>query len=171
MANKIKQISKYVFYLIWSNAIYGLLVYGVFTWLSNYSLLFAYLGNLALIILGLSIDECTLKMLQSKKLVKQVKKEKNSEQNYRFIQSIMESFISFKTALYLFYIFILLFSQILNFHPTIVGENVRNFIRANDYSILFLLATDTLIANFSKDRTRMKIIFAAFKKSLAEDQA
>ena len=170
MAGKIKKIGRYAIYLIGSNAIYGVMVYHVFTWLSGYSLVLAYFGNLAMIVLGLSIDEYALKMLQSEKLAMQVKEEKDSEINYRMIEGIMSSFISFKTALYLFYIFILLFSQIVKFYPTIVGENMRNFIGANDYSILFLLAFDTIIANFTKDRQRMEKIYDEFKKSLAENQ-
>ena len=170
MRSKIRQISRYAIYILWSNAIYGLIVYSVFTWLSPYSLLLAYGGNLALIFLGLALDEYSLKMLQSKKLVVQVKEEKDSEKNYRLVQQIMDSFVSFKTALYLFYLFILIFSQIINLYPAFANENIRNFIKANDYSVLFLLALDTLTARFTRDRERMKIISETFKKSMSETE-
>ena len=170
MQNKIKQIGRYVSYLLWSNVIYGLIVYHVFIWLARYSLLFAYLGNLALIMLGLLIDEYTIQMLQSQKLVRELMEDKKNEKNYQFVQRIMDSFISFKTALYLFYLFILVFSQMITLHPSLVGENIQNFIKANDYSILFLLALDTLIAHFSKDREKMKKISDTLKKSLTLKQ-
>ena len=53
MSEKIKKIVKYVLYALTSNVIYGLLLFFVFTRLAGYSLLYAYLGNLALIIIGL----------------------------------------------------------------------------------------------------------------------
>ena len=170
MQNKLRRISKYILYFVGSNAIYGVIVYTVFTWLSGFSLLYAYLGNLTMIFLGLLMDEYNLRMLQSRKLVKKIKEVKDSEKNYRLIQRIMDSFVSFKTALYLFYIFILIFSQIIDFHQALVSENIRNFIRTNDYSILFLLAFDTLIARFVKDRERMKKISEEFEKSFVENQ-
>ena len=170
MLNKIKQISKHLIYIIGSNIIYGLIVYCVFKWLSGYSLLYAYLGNIVLIVSGLALDEYSQKMFQSEDLVKQLKEDKNSEKNYRLIQWIMDSFVSFKTILYLFYIFILIISQLIKFDPTLFSENIRNFIGANDYSILFLISLDTLIGQFSNDRERMKKISEKFKKSWSESQ-
>jgi hypothetical protein len=167
---KIKQIGKHLLFIFYSNAIYGLILYFAFTWLAGYSLLFAYLGNLALIVLGLAWDEFNQKWLQSKKAVLLLKKEKDIEKNYRFVQQLMDSFVSIKTALYLFYIIILIFSQILDFYPALAGGNLGNFILANNYSILFLVAFDMLIGQFSKDRERMKKISAYLKKSLTENQ-
>ena len=170
MLNKIKRICKYLLYFLWSNTIYGLIVYYVFTWLSGYSLSWAYLGNLMLIVFGLTIDEQAIKMLHSKKLVTQLKGEKNIEKNYRLVQSITDSFISFKTTLYLFYVFTLVISQIINFNPELLSEGIRNFINANAYSILFLIALDRLIAQFSNDREKMKEASEKLKKSLTETQ-
>lgn len=128
----------------------------MFKRLAGYSLLYAHFGNLALIVVGLAIDEYMYKMLQSKKLVAQLKQEKDMETNYRLIQWIMDNFVSFKSILYLFYIIILVVSKIIDFNPELLGDDIGSFIRANDYSILFLLAFDTLISQFTKDRTRMK---------------
>ena len=170
MPNKARQISKHLLYIIGSNVIYGLVVYYAFTWLSGYSLLYAYLGNLTLIAFGLAIDEYTQKMLQSKKLVMQLKEDKHREKNYRLVQWITDSFISFKTILYLFYVIILITSQIISFNPTLLSENVRNFISANSYSILFLIALDRLIVQFFDDKKKMKKVAENLKKSLAENQ-
>ena len=169
MPSKTKKLGGYLFYLLLSNVIYGLFVYQVFTWLVGYSLLYAYLGNLLLIILGLAWDEYMQRHLQSKKLTIQLKQEKDRELNQRFVRWLMESFISFKTALYLFYVFILIISQFIKFFPELLGENAKIFISANDYSILFLIALDTMSTQFAKDRQRMKIIAKNLEKALAED--
>ena len=168
MASKLKQLGKFLLFLLWSNTIYGFLVYYIFTWLAQYSLVYAYLGNLAMIILGLTLDECGLRMLQSPKLITQLKNDKDFEKNYRLTHTMIENFVSFKAALYLFYIFILLISQIIHFTPSLVSPNVQNFIDANSYSILFLLAFDTFIAQFAKDRIQMKKIAENLQKSFAE---
>ena len=170
MPNKIKQTGKYLLYILWSNIIYGLIVYYTFIWLSGYSLLYAYFGNLALIVFGLAIDGYSQKLLQSKKLVVQLKEDKNSEKNTRIVGMLIDSFVSFKTVLYLFYAFILIVSQIIDFYPLLVSENVKNFISANNYSILLLIALDMLTRQFSEDRERMQKLSEKFKKSLMEHQ-
>ena len=170
MPNTMRKIGKYSVYFLWSNLIYGLIVYHVFTWLSGRSLLYAYFENLALIIVGLCIDEYMQRALQSEKLVVELKAEKDGEKNARFVRWITDSFISFKTSLYLFYVVILIFSQIIRFDPTLVGENMGAFINANDYSILVLIALDTLIKQFSSDRDRMKVISENLVKALGKDQ-
>ena len=170
MSNKIKQIAKHLFYILWSNVLYGLILYFVFTWLAGYSLLYAYFWNFTLIILGLSIDAYFLKMLQSKKILTQLKEGKDAEINYRLIQWLVDSFVSFKTILYLFYIIILIISQIIDVNSTFLDESISNFILANNYSILFLVAFDMLLTQFSKDKERMKKISENLKKSLAENK-
>ena len=82
----------------------------------------------------------------------------------------LDSFVSFKTVLYMFYIFILIFSQIIDFYPALVGENIGNFISANSYSILLLIALDQVIGQFSKDRERVGKISEKLKKDLVENQ-
>jgi len=169
MPNMIKRVSSYICYLLLSNVIYGLFVYHVFTWLSGYSLRYAYFGNVLLIILGLVWDECSQRYLQSKKLAAQLNKEKDRELNQRVVSWIMESFISFKTALYLFYVFILIISQLIKFDLSLLEENVTTFVSANDYSILLLIALDTMSTQFSNDRQRMKTIAENLEKTFAEE--
>ncbi|MGL4670359.1 MAG: hypothetical protein ACRCVG_07210 [Methanobacteriaceae archaeon] len=109
-------------------------------------------------------------MIQSKDIVTGLMKEKDMEKSYNSIQGLIDSAISFKTELYLFYVFILIFSQIIDFSPELVSEDLANFILANSYSILLLIAFDRIIQNFSNDRKRMKKISANLKKSLSENQ-
>ena len=168
MKDRLKRIGRFVLFFIYSNVIYGLIVYFVFTWLAGYSLLAGYFGNLALIILGLVLDAYIRKILQSKDLAKQLKTEKNPEQGYRFFKLINENYVSFKTTLYLFYVIILIFSQIIVFYPTLLSENITNFITANNYSILLLIAFDMLSSQFSKDKERKLVISKQLKNSFEE---
>jgi hypothetical protein len=170
MVNKIINIIKHLLYAIISNVLYAFVIYYAYIWLVGYSLLYAYLGNLGIIIIALTFDELTFKYFQSKKIVKQIKKEKDIKKAYYTIQSFLDSFISFKTILYLFYIFILIASQIIDFYPTLINENLVNFILANRYSILILIAFDRLIAQFSNEKRRIKEITAKLKKDLIENQ-
>ena len=176
MARKFKRIIKYAGYIILSNTIYGTIVFFSFTLLVGYSLLLAYFVNLMLIILGLLIDEHTLKMYKSEKLIsqlkelKQAKDEKNFNINFRLIEWVTDSFVSFKTTLYLFYVFMLLFTQVINSYPDLVSEKLGNFIHANEYTILILVAVDMLINQFTKDRKKIKKISEEFKKSFKENE-
>ncbi|MCL2678642.1 MAG: hypothetical protein FWE85_06285 [Clostridiales bacterium] len=172
--NKGKKIIKRVLYAVLSNVLYGFLVYCLYIWLVGYSPLYVYLGNLALIIVFLLWDEGFLRSFRSKKLVAQLKKElKNErakEKYYRYVQFLFDGFVSFKTMLYLFYIFILVFSQIIDFYPALINEGLANFIFANRYSILLLIALDQLIGQFSQDRARIREISAEFEKNWTEIQ-
>ena len=170
MKEKIKRIINFILFFIYTNVIYGLIVYFVFTWLAGYSLLAGYFGNLALIVLGLVMDAQIHKILQSKKLIQELKEDKNPEQGYRFIQSLLDNYVSFKTSLYLFYVVILVLSQIIVFYPTLLSENISNFIAVNNYSILLLLAFDMLSRQFSKDKERKKAISENLEKALSESE-
>ena len=170
MPDRIARIIKSILFILYTNVIYGFILYWVFVWLSGYSLLYAYLGNLALIIIGLVWDEYNQRLLRSEKLINMLKKEKDVEKNFRFLQMIINNFISFKTALYLFYAVILIVSQILSYSPALINTNIVNFIRANDYSILLLVAFDTIIANYIKDKQRMKETAQKLNESLSDNK-
>ena len=170
MLSKIRQISNYLLFTLLFIAIYGSVLYFPFKWLSAYSHLYAFLGNFALIVIILAADELTLKMLQSEEFVMQMRKKKDTEKIYHSLQKVFGNIISFKTGLYLFYVLILIGSLIIELDPTLVGENLGDFIHANNYSILLLIALDMLIGQFSKDRERMKKIPEKLKISLTEKQ-
>lgn len=170
MLNKIIQTSKFIVYDLIFIVIYGVILYFVFTWLAGYSLLYAYLGNIGLILLVIAVDEYIIKILQSEDAVSRLIKENDKETDYSSIQGLMNNAISFKTELYLFYVFILIFSQIIEFSPTLVSANLSKFILANSYSILLLIAFDRILQSFSNDRERMKKMSANFKKSFSESK-
>jgi hypothetical protein len=85
------------------------------------------------------------------------------------VSMLTGGFITFKTLIYLLYMFILIASQVIDFNPDLLSDNLVNFIQANNYSILFLLAFDTLIRQISKDRERMKKIAKKLKEDSSED--
>jgi len=169
MINKVKRITNYLIYGIFTNAIYGFILYNLCTWLSGYSLIYAYFGNFILIILGLMLDELFLKMFQSKWLVIQIKNNKDMEINYNILKFIFNSFISFKLILYVFYILIMIISEIIELNSILINKNFENFIFANRYSILLLIALDQLIGQFSKDRERINKTSKNFEKNWNEN--
>ncbi|MCL2816861.1 MAG: hypothetical protein FWD39_00540 [Clostridiales bacterium] len=174
MPDKLKKLFKRLMYAVFSNVLYGLLVYCLYIWVIGYSPLYVYLGNLALIVLFLVWDEGYLRSFRSKKIVMQLKRELKKEQAkekyYRWVQFLFDGFVSFKTMLYLFYILILIFSQIVEFNPELINKDLADFIFANKYSILLLIALDQLIGQFSKDREKIRDVSAEFEKNWNESQ-
>jgi hypothetical protein len=158
---------KYASFIVISTSIYGLAMYFVYTWLAGYSLFLAYLGNLALIIIALVWDELNFKsydsIMQSQEALKELK-------GSRFLRYLLDSFISFKAVLYLLYVFIMLFSQVIDAYPTLIHEGFGNFITANEYSILLLIAVDLFSGQFSKDRKRAGAVLEKFEKAFKEIQ-
>jgi len=174
MPTKIMKMFRYLLYAVLSNVLYGFILYNVYTLLNKYSETLAFLGNISLIIIGLALDEYTLKIFQSKKFVMQIKdlKKEDIEKNYRLIKWIMDSFVSFKTVLYLFYIFLLVAAQLSYAYPIriIISTELSRFFHDNAYGILILVAFDMLIGQFSRDRERMKKVSAIFEENFTEDQ-
>jgi len=168
MLHKLRQASSFLIISFFSMALYGVILYFVYTWLAGYSPLYAFIGNLIVMIAILALDESMQKTLQSEKFIRRMQKEKDPEKTYRSLQKGLRSVGSFKADMYLFYIFILLFSRIMEYSPEVLGENLSGFIHANEYSIMFLLAFDTWLGQFSKDRTMMGKVLAKLKKSLSE---
>lgn len=84
----------------------------------------------------------------------------------------MDNFVSFKTVLYVFYLFVLIVSQIIDFSSAsgLVDECLGNFILTTQYSIVLLIAFDMLIGQFIKDREKMKKTSGKFMKHFAENQ-
>ena len=157
MRSKRKPINKYFIYDIFGMIAYGLILYFGFTWLSGFSLLCAYLWNLALIILAVSFDGYAVKMMQSDAVIKKYKEKYGLEKAHLMVSG---GFISFKTLIYSFYLFIFISSRVIDFSPALVNKNLADFVLSNNHSILFLLAFDTLIGQFSKDRERTKGILS-----------
>ena len=173
MLGKFRKALKVLLYAVSSNAIFGSILFFSFTWLAGYSVLYAYLGNLALIIIGLLMDEHMVKSFQSKKLamqIRQIEKAKDREINYRIIKGVLNNFVSFKTVLYTLYILILILAQIIDFYPMLFNEDIRSFLLANNYSILIIVAFDLALGEFLRDRKKSKDVLEKFNDNLNEVQ-
>jgi hypothetical protein len=123
-----------------------------------------------MVALGLAADVFLLKYFASQKIVAEIKKEKNAEQNYRVLHWYIDNYISFKAMLYLFYAFLLIASHIINFGNIIVRENLNNFLRTTDYSILIVIAFDEFIERFSQGRRNAGIALEKLKKNWTDHQ-
>jgi hypothetical protein len=169
--SKVRQTSKYLLYALYTNVVFGTIYYLVFMWLVDYSLLYAYLGSLALIIMGLELDRYAERALTPARIMMELKKLKGKDRrlNYRVFQWFLDSFISFKTVLFVFYFLILGASQISNIDPTLVGKDLSAFILANNYGIVLLIAVDRIVGQFSRDRKGMEERSKGLKKALKED--
>ncbi len=172
VVSKIKQIGRHAVFIVCSNTMYGLILFFLTTWLAGYSLVYAYLGNLVLIVFGLMLDKWTLSIVEPGKLAREFEnvKEKDRELNVRLVNYFMDSFVSFKTVLYLFYMIILIVSQIAVFNPGLVNEDIGNFLYVNQYNLVLLIAFDRFVDRFTKDRKDMAQTSAEFKKYLSKDQ-
>jgi len=171
MLRKIKHAKNYLLYAVFSNIIFGFIYYLVFSQLVKHSLLAAYLGCLALIFIGLYLDKFLLRDILSAKTIAQIKHLTVTDQkkNYHLIQTILNSFVSFKTILFVFYFLILVASQVLNIAPSLANETISNFITANSYGMVLLLAFDRIVGQFSKDRKMTKEKSELFKATMNEN--
>lgn len=143
-------------FTLFSIMLFGLAVYFTYTWLAGYSPLYALLGNLVLIFLGLVWNKSMVKFYQSKRFMLIMIRLSGSAKEYREVKTpTFDGFVSFKTALYIFYIVIMIVSQIVEFYPMPFSGDLLNFIAANKYSILFLFALDRVIELAAPDRENL----------------
>ena len=156
-------IAKYMFYTLVMAALYGYTAFFlIYRQLTDGSLLYTYIGNMVLIIIFLTIDYIIHGVLQSKGFI-------ITEKNYRFARFLyLDSLVSFKTTVYLFYIIVLVVSQIISFRPTPANAEIANFFTTIEYGILFVIALDTLIGSVFKDMERIDGITAKFKGFINE---
>ncbi len=160
MRDKLKRIGNYLIYILMGNALYGVVLYFVVTGLATISPLLAFLGNLALILTVILIDEYVVrKGLRPERIIRDLQKlrtAKEVEMNLRFIRWAFAHYISFKSFLFVFYIAALILSQVLRYYPTVMAESFANFIHIIDLSVIVLLAFKDFGEEFSKDKNRLK---------------
>lgn len=164
MRTKIKRAGGFLLYALLTNLIYGAILYLGFTWLAGFSEVIAHFWNLALIILGLAIDTSSKELIQTERLAKQLRSEKEVQQASGLINWIADHFVSFKTILYIFYALILVISPVIDLNPTLLGDSLTSFIQSNSYSILFVIAFDMIVAQVTKDSEDRKKMRASWEK-------
>lgn len=170
VARRIKQLGMHLVFIVFSNAIYGVILFSLTTWLLGFSLVYAYLGNLLLIIAGLVLDRFSLSTMEPKRLAEDLRKIENEGAGSRVVWFLLTSFVSFKAILYLFYMIILVVTQVAAFNPGLVSESVASFLLINQYSLVLLIALDGFSTHFSKDRKKMAETTAELKEYLSESQ-
>ena len=94
---------------------------------------------------------------------------KNQKQNHKIILWIMNSYVSFKTVLFIFYFLILIISQVINIFTSIAGETLTNFILVNNSGLVLVVAYDRILNQFSKDRQAMKERLEKIKNYLQDN--
>jgi prepilin signal peptidase PulO-like enzyme (type II secretory pathway) len=173
MFKKMLKRSRFILMELLGAAFYGVVLYFLFTWLAGYSLLYAYFGSLVLMILLIATEEYAIKLMESDDTLKKMSEQATQKGREDFYRSQAEGFaynLSIKTMLYLFYVFILIFSKIVEYNPALVSESIGAFILENNFSILMLIALDRLVGQAAKDRERMKRLAAKYKEYLPEKQ-
>ncbi|MCL2051988.1 MAG: hypothetical protein FWG91_09730 [Lachnospiraceae bacterium] len=162
-----RRFNIYFIYDLLGASFYGLVLYFGFTWLAGFSFLYAHLWNIIMLIFAASINELSDKLVSSDEKLILLKQKYGAEKASLILTG---GFISFKTVIYLFYLLILLASQINDFTPILINKSFENFIISNNYSVLLLIAFDSLIKQFSKDKKKAKTIEAKLKESWGENQ-
>ena len=119
-------------------------------------MLLSYLWNIGAIVLLLIIDKYTDDKLLSKDFVV-------TQKNY-FVAALVHTlhFISFHTALYLFYIIVLIASRIAILSPDLLPENIQNFVLSVEYCLILLVVFDRFIAYLMSDSERVQRISKKF---------
>jgi len=159
MSQKVVVVAKYIFFAVLTAALYGYAAFHfIFMNLAGGSMLHAYIWNIAIIIIFLSLDKIIYAKMQSRDFV-------ITKRNYLLALWVhIENYISFKTTIYLFYIFVLIASRVSTINPALVSEDFRSFVLSIEYGLVLVIAFDKLTEHLFKDLKRVKIISDKFKK-------
>jgi len=158
MLKGIITISKYMIIAIFFAILYGYAAYTViYQNLADGSMLYAYLWNIIFIIALLILDKVIHARMQSREFV-------ITKRNYIFaLWMHIENFVSFKTTLYLFYIFVIIASRVSMIDPTLLNDEFRGFVLSIEYSLILVIAFDKLMEHLYKDIGRTKTMSDKFK--------
>ncbi|MCL2407044.1 MAG: hypothetical protein FWC95_03870 [Defluviitaleaceae bacterium] len=124
----------------------------IFQWLAGGNNFAAYIINLGVIAMILVMDE-----LASHHTAREDFFTKRRSKFRGFIAKILfySHIVSFKSALYLFYILMLVLSRVTNLDQNILSREDISFIYSVEYGILLLIPLDKLIDLIVKDDKRM----------------
>ena len=158
MSNRLKILKMYLFrsfdYILWA------VIYGIITswyWFISESIVSAYLWHIVGISISLIIDKIRVNRIY-KKLENPPTDEKSR------LKLAKKDLGSIKTSLYLFYIFALIFSQILSMEPNInVSQDIKGYFKSVEYAILVLFALDIFFSNIISDDKRIRKFKDEFK--------
>jgi len=133
-------------YLMWAGWL-GLITY--WYWFISPTMLVAYMWNIAGISVALIIDK-----VRVARIYKKIEACKDDKARAKLAKKDVGSL---KTSLYLFYIFALIFSQIIALDaPIYVSENMRGYFSSVSYGVVLLFAIDTFFGYLIGDHERIK---------------
>ena len=146
MKTALMYIRRGVDYIIWAG-FFGLLTY--WYWFSSPNMLTAYIWNVIGISIALIIDKVRVRRIY-KKIESCVDDASRTKLSKKDVGSL-------KTSLYLFYIFALIFSQILAMGASIgVSENIWGYFQSVSYGVVLLFAMDNLFGYLISDDERIR---------------
>jgi len=148
-AKRIKRIIIGIFWVIcfaFGNYYLSVIIY--FT-TARHGLLIPTVLNFAVILFWLVFETVEIRIGNKLK----VKYENNEKKPGIFVRILIGYFgdISFKTSLYLFYVFILVCVAIAAVQPGYFSESFEQYLISVEYGILVLVAADNFINHFLKD--------------------
>jgi undecaprenyl pyrophosphate phosphatase UppP len=157
MANKKTDILIYIIIALIPATLYGLFAYFViYRVLAGENMLYSYLWNIGAIVLLLVADKYVNDTLLSKEFI-------ITPKNYFFAGLAHTlNFISFRTALYLFYIIVLIFSRVAILSPDLLNEDIQNFVLSVEYCLILLVVFDKFIVYLTNDSDKIQRITRKF---------
>ena len=141
-----KKVSKFI-WAVWFALGHYALTAIVFNSMAGRSLIAVTVLNFALIIFFLVLEK-----VENYFVIKiKAREQKKKPSVFTKILIAYLGGISFKTALYLFYIFILVCSGINAVEPDFFGEVFKDYLLTVEYGILVLVAADSFLSQLFKD--------------------
>ncbi|MCL2753266.1 MAG: hypothetical protein FWE44_03860 [Defluviitaleaceae bacterium] len=154
--NKAKQTGRIILYglfaAIWAYLYYWMTFSYMYEMVEQGLVLEAYLYNLFAIMIVLFFDWLVKKFMFARKYLS-----KNIfTRIVRFLVLPKSGLVSFKSGLYLFYVFMLLYSMLLTHSPYLEPTTTfEQYVVAMEYGIIILLAIDMFIKQLSSDNNRI----------------
>ena len=133
--------------------LFGLITYYViYSQLAGGHRLMAYVYNIVLIAAILVLDRLLNHCMEKDGFLTQ---ERSRFGHFLAHCLFVTHFISFKTALYLFYIVMLVVSRVSILEPGIIDSHYLSFIYSVEYGVLLLIPLDKFLELLTKDDTRI----------------
>jgi len=89
---------------------------------------------------------------------------KENYKRYRF--AYLDSYVSSKTTVYLFYLFVLIAGQLHYFNLEFLSGEFGDYLESIKYSLVIVMALDKLIEHVFKDIKRVNKLSAKFKDAI-----
>ena len=172
--NKLKALGRTILYAMY--AIFIAIVYGWVTYPTMYAMfeegyiLEAYVYNMLTIVFWLMLEKLTHRLVFLRKWL-------SRNLFTKVIRAMLfpkYAFVSIKSGLYLFYIYVLIQAKVLQFDLPGATDTFGRYIMAMEYGLVMLVAADMFIKQFAKDRDRIEAMDvserAESKKKHEEDR-